>query len=159
MPCTEVAEEGCARVFSAQYLGCQLVDEFDGDDVVRSCYQVRYCARLQLQDWFPAYETFARRMVSPDEFLQTLAWGNTQTALLILDRGLAIERAQRARYARATRRTQLALAVITSGAQRDNARSHPVLLGARGVGAFGAPGAQIVGGSGAEDDEQAGEFH
>ena len=92
----EVAEEGCARVVSAQYLGCQRVDEFDGDDVVRSCYQVRYWARVQLRDWIPAHETFARRLVRADQFLDTLSWGNTQTARLILDHGLAIEQAQQA---------------------------------------------------------------
>ena len=87
----EVAEEGCADVTEAEYLGCQRVDEFLGGAVERGCYQLRFWARVRMRPWAPAHETFDRRLVPPDEFLATLAWGDAATARLILEQGSAID--------------------------------------------------------------------
>jgi ADP-ribose pyrophosphatase YjhB (NUDIX family) len=85
----EVREEACARVLRCRYIGCQRVEELDGD---RSAYyQTRFWARVELDDFLPEHETTARRLVSAEDFRATLWWGGAPTAGLILDRGLAIE--------------------------------------------------------------------
>jgi ADP-ribose pyrophosphatase YjhB (NUDIX family) len=86
----EVAEEACARVVSSRYIGCQRVEELDGDRA--RYYQTRFWARVELRDFRPDHEMIARRLVAPDEFRTTLFWGAETTAGLILERGLAIER-------------------------------------------------------------------
>ena len=91
----EVAEEGCAEVIESQYLGCQRVDEFLAGAIERSCYQLRYWARVRLLTWAPSHETFARRLVAADDFLATLTWGAAATAQIILQQGLAIDRWRR----------------------------------------------------------------
>lgn len=85
----EVLEEACARVVSSSYIGCQRVEEFDGDGV--AYYQTRFWARVALDEFNPEYEMMARRLVPPQEFCGVLFWGEEATAHLILDRGLAIE--------------------------------------------------------------------
>ncbi|MHB1533980.1 MAG: NUDIX hydrolase [Acidimicrobiales bacterium] len=88
----EVAEEGCARVLGRRYLGCQRVDELVSPAVTRSCYQVRFWARVELDPWCPEHETFERRLVLPEAFRATLAWGSALTAGVILEEGLRLER-------------------------------------------------------------------
>lgn len=87
----EVQEEACARVSSSRYIGCQRVDELDGDGL--SYYQTRFWARVELDEFRAEHEMTARRLVSPEEFRAALFWGREATAALILERGLAIERA------------------------------------------------------------------
>lgn len=85
----EVREEACARVVSSRYIGCQRVEELDGDG--SAYYQTRFWARVALHQFKPEYEMIARRLVSPEEFRGALFWGAEATARLILDRGLAAE--------------------------------------------------------------------
>jgi 8-oxo-dGTP pyrophosphatase MutT (NUDIX family) len=85
----EVREEACARVRACRYIGCQRVDELDGDRA--SYYQTRFWARVKLEPFVPEHETAGRRLASPGDFLSTLSWGAETTAALILERGAASE--------------------------------------------------------------------
>jgi hypothetical protein len=75
------------------YIGCQRVEELDGDRAVY--YQTRFWARVELDEFRPEHEMTARRLVAPEEFRATLFWGAERTAWLILARGLAIENGDR----------------------------------------------------------------
>ncbi len=86
----EVREEACARVLQWRYIGCQHVEELDGDRA--SYYQTRFWARVELEPFTPRHETTGRILVAPDGFRDTLSWGRETTAALILQRGAAIER-------------------------------------------------------------------
>jgi 8-oxo-dGTP pyrophosphatase MutT (NUDIX family) len=92
----EVREEACARVVDCAYIGCQRVDELDGE--LTPYYQTRFWARVELDPFVPEHEMTGRTLVAPDEFRHTLFWGGEATAGLILERGLAIE-ADRSRSA------------------------------------------------------------
>jgi ADP-ribose pyrophosphatase YjhB (NUDIX family) len=85
----EVLEEACARVLASTYIGCQRVEELDGE--APAYYQTRFWARVELNPFTPEHEMTGRRLVAADEFRSTLFWGGETTAGLILDRGLAIE--------------------------------------------------------------------
>jgi ADP-ribose pyrophosphatase YjhB (NUDIX family) len=85
----EVREEACARVARCRYLGCQRVEELDGDRA--AYYQTRFWAAVELDEFRPEHEMSARRLVAPEQFRATLFWGAEVTAGLILDRGIAIE--------------------------------------------------------------------
>ena len=89
----EVREEACARVVTSSYIGCQRVEELDGDRL--TYYQTRFWARVELDEFRPEHEMSARRLVAPDGFRSTLFWGAETTAGLILERGLAIEQGTR----------------------------------------------------------------
>lgn len=88
----EVAEEACARVTASCYLGCQEV--FDPQEPSRRThhFQARYWARVELLEWRPEFETSARRLVSPDDFLHTLCWGDAPIAAELLQLATAIEK-------------------------------------------------------------------
>ena len=85
----EVCEEACARVLDSRYIGCQRVDELDGDR--GTYYQTRFWARVELDPFSAEHEMTARRLVSPEEFRTAISWGGEATAGLILERGLAVE--------------------------------------------------------------------
>lgn len=85
----EVREEACARVLNSTYIGCQRVEELDGDR--GAYYQTRFWARVELDEFRPEHEMTARRLVAPEEFRATLFWGAETTAGLILERALAVE--------------------------------------------------------------------
>jgi 8-oxo-dGTP pyrophosphatase MutT (NUDIX family) len=89
----EVREEACARVVDSRYIGCQRVEELDGDRL--TYFQTRFWARVELEDFRPEHEMTARRLVPPEEFRATLFWGAETTAGVILERGLAIEHGRR----------------------------------------------------------------
>lgn len=91
----EVMEEACARVVACDYIGCQRLTELGTDR--RPFYQTRFWARVELEEFLPRFETTARIVVPPHDFLSTLWWGNAATARLILESGLAAERAFSAR--------------------------------------------------------------
>ena len=88
-PVREVWEEACARVRACAYIGCQRVEHLDDDRP--AYYQTRFWARVDLEPFAPAHEMTARKLVSPDEFRDTLFWGRETTAALILERGLRIQ--------------------------------------------------------------------
>jgi 8-oxo-dGTP pyrophosphatase MutT (NUDIX family) len=85
----EVWEEASARVRDCAYIGCQLVEELDGQ--LASYYQTRFWARVALEPFVPEDDVTARRLVAPEAFRETLYWGAAPTAGLILERGVAIE--------------------------------------------------------------------
>jgi ADP-ribose pyrophosphatase YjhB (NUDIX family) len=85
----EVQEEACARVVDCSYIGCQWVDELDGEG--GRYYQTRFWARVELDEFRTEHEMVARRLVTPEDFRAALFWGGEATAGLILERGLAIE--------------------------------------------------------------------
>jgi ADP-ribose pyrophosphatase YjhB (NUDIX family) len=85
----EVLEEACARVLACRYIGCQRVEELEGN--AGAYYQTRFWARVELNPFTDDYEMTGRRLVEADEFLSALSWGGEATARLILERGLAIE--------------------------------------------------------------------
>ena len=88
----EVREEACARVLACEYIGCQRIEELDRHRGRPPYYQTRFWARVELDPFVPEYETTARLLVPPGEFLETLIWGGAATAALILERGLSIEK-------------------------------------------------------------------
>lgn len=83
----EVAEEACARVLACAYLGCQ---EVIGERPA-SHFQTRFWARVALDAWEPRFEIVARRLVRPERFLDTLAWGDAPAAPELLRLALATE--------------------------------------------------------------------
>jgi ADP-ribose pyrophosphatase YjhB (NUDIX family) len=85
----EVREEACARVLACEYLGCQWVEELDGDRA--PYYQTRFWARVELQPFKGEHEMTGRKLVVPADFLSGLSWGRETTATLILERALAVE--------------------------------------------------------------------
>jgi ADP-ribose pyrophosphatase YjhB (NUDIX family) len=85
----EVREEACAHVVNVSYIGCQHVQELDGDGA--GYYQARFWARVELEGFTQEHEMTARRLVPPEVFRTVLFWGEEVTAGLILDRGLTIE--------------------------------------------------------------------
>jgi hypothetical protein len=89
-------EEGCARVVESRYIGCQRVDDLDNPTGPQRYYQTRFWARVELLHWDPHYEINERRLVRPEDFLQTLTWGSASTAAIILAEGLKAE-AERSR--------------------------------------------------------------
>jgi ADP-ribose pyrophosphatase YjhB (NUDIX family) len=89
----EVREEACARVVTSRYIGCQRVEELDGDRL--TYFQTRFWARVELDEFRPEHEMTARRLVAPEDFRTVLFWGAETTAGLILQRGLAVEGAPR----------------------------------------------------------------
>lgn len=90
----EAREEACARVLASRYIGCQWVDQLDGDGA--SYYETRFWARVEVDPFRSEYEMTARRLVAPEEFRAALFWGAAPTAGLILERGLASEEAAEA---------------------------------------------------------------
>ena len=81
----EVMEEGCARVTESRYIGCQRVDDPDHPTGPWRYYQSR------LLPWDPRHEIDERRLVRPEDFLQTLSWGSAPSATIILAGGLKAE--------------------------------------------------------------------
>jgi 8-oxo-dGTP pyrophosphatase MutT (NUDIX family) len=88
----EVAEEACARVTDAVYLGCQHVWDSDAPTAPTSYYQTRWWARVDLDPWVPSYETLRRALVPPGEVLARLDWTVTRIAEQLLDLAVDVER-------------------------------------------------------------------
>ena len=62
----EVAEEGCALVLAARYLGCLRVEPGGGVEAV-------FAARVLLRDWVPRHGTVARKVVPVDRVVAEVA--------------------------------------------------------------------------------------
>jgi ADP-ribose pyrophosphatase YjhB (NUDIX family) len=93
----EVAEEACARVLRWEYLACQHVADPLNPDGMRSYYQTRWWARVELEAWQPRHEMVGRRILAPDDVLPTLFWRNKKIAARLL--GMARDADQRDRLA------------------------------------------------------------
>src|SRR5262245_57108491 len=72
----EVWEEARARVVRAQYIGCQQVEDPDSLDGPALYYQARYWARVEIYPFKALFETTDRKLIDPDEFLDSLFWGD-----------------------------------------------------------------------------------
>lgn len=88
----EVWEEARAVVTRCAYLGSQRVDDPRAPDGLTRYYQARFWARVELRPFVAEWETMARRLVSPDQFLAMLAWGQAPIARVILEEGLLADR-------------------------------------------------------------------
>lgn len=87
------AREGAsARVLESIYIGCQRVDDPQRPDGPALYYQARFWARVELEPFAPPHAASLRRLVAPEDFLDSLAWGFAASARIALDEGLRIER-------------------------------------------------------------------
>ena len=86
----EVREEACADVLDCAYLGCQEIQERDGEALLPSYYQARYWARVALDRFEPAHETRFRRLVAPVDVKAVLGWHSAAILehLLVLSQGI-----------------------------------------------------------------------
>jgi hypothetical protein len=62
-------EEACAGL-GCEYIGCQRVDELDGDRA--PFFQTRFWARVDLEPFAPTHEMTGRKLVLAGDFLNTL---------------------------------------------------------------------------------------
>ena len=88
----ELLEEAAATVLAMSRLGFVRVDYENG-----ACeYHVYYWCRVALAPEFvPKHEVVERKLVAPEDFLDTLFWGRTDPkAAMLLERALELERAQ-----------------------------------------------------------------
>ena len=76
----EVMEEACAEVVAHSLLGWQRID----DPREPPYLQLRYAARVRLQEFRPTHERRRRRVVSPQDFLCALSWGRSPIAAELL---------------------------------------------------------------------------
>ncbi|MEM7032751.1 MAG: NUDIX hydrolase [Chloroflexota bacterium] len=91
----EVWEEANADVLDYAYIGCQRIDDPEAPSGKRQYYQTRFWARIALQPFNPQFETIARKLIAPDQFLSTLSWGHVPIASLILEAGLKLEKVRK----------------------------------------------------------------
>ncbi len=76
----EVLEEACAEVLACTLIGWQRVD----DPREPPYLQLRYAARVRPDDFLPRHETLHRRLVSRQEVLSILSWGQSPIAAELL---------------------------------------------------------------------------
>lgn len=88
----ELREEACARLVACEYIGCQRVEDPHRPDGPALYYQARFWARVELYPFEARQESIARHLVSPEAFLDALAWGHAAAAQIILTEGLRRER-------------------------------------------------------------------
>jgi ADP-ribose pyrophosphatase YjhB (NUDIX family) len=93
----EVAEEACARVVRCRYLASQHVADPLNPDGRPSYYQTRWWARVELDPWQPRHEMTGRRLVAPDQVLDTLSWQRKEIAHRLLQLALDADQHDRAR--------------------------------------------------------------
>src|SRR5258708_4775579 len=74
---------------------CQRVDDPDHPTGPCRHYQTRFWARVEFLRWDPQHEIDERRLVRPEDFLQTLSWGSAPSAAIILAEGLKAEAERR----------------------------------------------------------------
>lgn len=87
----EVWEEARARVVRSQYIGCQQVEDPGAVGEPKLYYQARFWARVEVYPFKALFETIDRRLVDPDELLDTLFWGGLPIAKVVFDCGLRVE--------------------------------------------------------------------
>ena len=76
----ELTEEACAEVVACELIGWQRID----DPRELPYLQLRYVAQVRLHEFRPAHEIRHRRLVSPQDFLNTLSWGRSPIAAELL---------------------------------------------------------------------------
>ncbi len=73
----EVSEESCCEVERCEYLGYQSCTPEDGGE---PDIQLRYACLVTPMIFNPKHEIAHRRIVSPNDFLKILAWGDSPIA-------------------------------------------------------------------------------
>jgi 8-oxo-dGTP pyrophosphatase MutT (NUDIX family) len=86
----ELAEEAAATILDMQRLGAQRVD----DPLTGTEYHDFYWCRVTLAEEFvPRHEVKLRRLVTPDDFLDTLFWGrNDPKAAMLLELAISVDK-------------------------------------------------------------------
>jgi hypothetical protein len=86
----ELAEEAAATILDLQRLGAQQVD----DPLHGTEYHDIYWCRVSLAEEFvPMHEVKLRRLVLPDDFLDTFIWGRVDPkAAMLLELALRIDK-------------------------------------------------------------------
>jgi hypothetical protein len=92
----EVAEEACAKVISLVYLGAQEVNDPENPGGLKTYYQTRFWARVQLNEFSPEKETVTRKLVKPETINKSLCWKTTQIIEAIMKAALDCEQRYRA---------------------------------------------------------------
>ena len=87
----EIAEEACAQVEDARYLGAQQVDAPEGTRLPARYYQARFWARVSLLPFHPRFERRHRRLVDPGGFCPALGWDTQCICQALLQAALAVE--------------------------------------------------------------------
>ncbi len=77
----EILEESCCEVIKHSLMGWQHVRDLQDDSVH---YQMRYSCRVRVQPFTQKYEIAHRKLVSPNQFLQTLEYGHSPIAKVLL---------------------------------------------------------------------------
>ena len=90
----EIAEEACARVKDYEYIGC--IRTYELPPVPPGSpplfYQMRYWVRIENEPFIPKHEMTHRIDVLPEQFVAELRWNAKQTAALMLEDALVVER-------------------------------------------------------------------
>ena len=93
----EVDEEACATVINLVYLGAQEVNNPENQAGLKTYYQTRFWARVQLDEFTQKQETIARKLVTPPSAInESLRWNPTQILDAIMKAALECEQRYRA---------------------------------------------------------------
>ena len=88
----EVTEEVCATVTNLVYLGAQEVNDPGNHEGLKTYYQTRFWARVQLDEFRQKQETIARKLVTPPSAINaSLRWNPTQILDAIVKAALECE--------------------------------------------------------------------
>lgn len=86
----ELLEEAAATVHMTRRIGAQRVEDSKGTTEYHAFY---WCRVTLAEEFIPKYEVAERRVVPPDDFLDTLFWGRTDPkAPMLLEVSLQVER-------------------------------------------------------------------
>jgi 8-oxo-dGTP pyrophosphatase MutT (NUDIX family) len=86
----ELAEEAAATILDLQRLGAQRVDDSQNGTEYHDFY---WCRVTLSEEFVPRHEVKLRRLVTHDDFLDTLFWGrNDPKAAMLLELALRIDK-------------------------------------------------------------------
>lgn len=90
----EIAEEACARVIDCQYIGSIRTYELPPvpEKSPSLFYQARYWVRVENDEFNPQHEMTQRTEILPTQFVEILRWNAKQTAKIMLEDALTVER-------------------------------------------------------------------
>ena len=88
----EVAEEACATVTNLVYLGAQEVNDPENQSGLKTYYQTRFWARVQIDEFKQKQDTIARKLVTPPSAINaSLRWNHTKILEAIMEAALECE--------------------------------------------------------------------
>ena len=91
----ELHEEIAGDLTAYDYIGCQRVDDFDDPSGPHSDFHLYYSCRVRLHDFEPNRQIIERVLVTPEEFVRSLAWSDDPIAPLLLERAVEADSASR----------------------------------------------------------------